>query len=211
MLGNNMFSYCLNNPVLLSDHTGTACVLQPLIARDIGGYVEEYLTPSNSYGAIISGSSVTVSSVIAHTASAVQAASRPNNIGIGTFAKLQAEEIAYLRGADSALSRAFNFLAYGAVAIDVLSGIDSNIKNDASLGKIAFDATVDVFVTGGTIWAAGALGSKIGAIAGSVAPGAGNIVGGIAGFVIGASIYVVTDMIDYNGKTARGWLKGVVD
>lgn len=55
------------------------------------------------------------------------------------------------------------------------------------------------------------MGAKIGALAGSAVPGAGNIVGGIAGFVIGASIYVATDMIDYNGKTARGWLKGVVD
>ena len=55
------------------------------------------------------------------------------------------------------------------------------------------------------------VGAKIGALAGSAVPGAGNIVGGIAGFVIGASIYVATDMIDYNGKTARGWLKGVVD
>ena len=211
LLGYNMFTYCLNNPVLFSDHTGTACVLQPLIAGYKEDYVEEYLTPSNSYGAIISGSSVTVSSIIAHTASAVDAASRPSNIGIGTFARLQAEEIAYLRTADSALSKASNVLAYGAVAIDVISGIGSNINNEASLGKIVFDASVDVLVTGGTIWVAGAVGAKIGALAGSAVPGAGNIVGGIAGFVIGASIYVATDMIDYNGKTARGWLKGVVD
>lgn len=211
LLGYNMFTYCLNNPVLFSDHTGTACVLQPLIAGYKEDYVEEYLTPSNSYGAIISGSSVTVSSIIAHTASAVEAASRPSNIGIGTFARLQAEEIAYLRTADSALSKASNVLAYGAVAIDVISGIGSNINNEASLGKIVFDASVDVLVTGGTIWVAGAVGAKIGALVGSAVPGAGNIVGGIAGFVIGASIYVATDMIDYNGKTARGWLKGVVD
>jgi len=57
---------------------------------------------------------------------------------------------------------------------------------------------------------AGALGAKIGAVAGSVVPFAGNVVGGIAGFVIGVGIYVATDMIDYNGKTGREWLKGVV-
>ena len=186
----------------------------PLISQEFESLEEiitEYLTPSNSYGAAISGSSITISAIINSAISSIKAASRPANIGVGTYAKIQAADIAYLRGADSTAAKLFNILAFGAVVIDVYYGVEANICNEAGIGKIAYDATVDILITGGTIWAAGALGSQIGVVAGSVVPGAGNVIGGIAGFVIGVAIYATTDMIDYNGKTGREWLKGVVE
>ena len=191
---------------MYTDETGAFAEWLPLISEKL----EEYLTESNTYGAIVSGSSITLSAVILSTISAVKTAARPANIGIGTYAKTQAANIAYLRGADATLSKVFNTLAYGAVIIDVFYGVEKNLNAGASPEKIVYDAAVDILVTGGTILAAGALGAKIGTAVGFIAPGAGNVIGGVAGFVIGVTIYVATDMIDYNGKTGREWLKGVV-
>lgn len=73
--------------------------------------------------------------------------------------------------------------------------------------KIVSDAIVDVGVSGVSIWAAGAIGGKIGAVAGSFYPGIGNLVGAVAGVGIGIVIYVITDMTDIKGKTAREWAK----
>ena len=42
---------------------------------------------------------------------------------------------------------------------------------------------------------------------GSFAPGVGNVVGAGAGFLIGITIYAVTDMTTFGGKTARQWAK----
>ena len=210
-LGYNMFAYCLNNPISFADAGGTAAEFIPISFEETEEKIEEYLTDSNSYGAIISGASISISLLISSTISAVKSAPRAANIGIGTHAKNVAKDIAYLKGAETAASKAFNYLAYGAVAIDVIYGVNSNIKAGASAEKIVYDASVDVLITGGTIWGAGAVGSQIGTAIGSIFPGAGNAVGAIAGFALGVGIYVLTDMVDYNGKTGREWLKGMVE
>ena len=211
ILGNNMYVYCLNNPVSYIDNCGTACKWIPTTLEEAEEKVLEYMTDSNAYGVIISGSAVTVSSILKSTISQLQAAPRPANIGAGIYAKTLDNDIAYIKGVDSTVAKAFGILAYGAVVIDVYQGVNANIAKGATTEKILYDASVDIVITGGTIWVAGALGSKIGTLAGSFFPGAGNIIGGVAGFVIGAGIYVLTDMIDYNGKTARGWAKEVVN
>ena len=36
---------------------------------------------------------------------------------------------------------------------------------------------------------------------------ADSVIAGVGGFVIGVGAYVLTDMIDINGKIAREWLK----
>ena len=98
-------------------------------------------------------------------------------------------------------------MGYGVAVIDVGIGIYDNIQNNASTEKIILDATVDVVISGGSIWAAGAAGTAIGAACGSIIPGAGNVIRSIAGFIIGIGIYALTDMVEYNGKTARTWAK----
>ena len=69
------------------------------------------------------------------------------------------------------------------------------------------DAAVDLVVSGGSVLAAGAAGSAIGNVIGTICPGLGNIIGAGAGFIFGVAIYVFTDVIPYNGKTARDWAK----
>lgn len=105
------------------------------------------------------------------------------------------------------MSKTLSVLAYGAVAIDVGIGIYDNLSNGASTKKIILDATVDAAITGGTVWAAGSAGSLVGTVVGTVVPGVGNVVGAGAGFIFGVVIYVATDMISYDGKTARTWAK----
>jgi len=210
VLGNNMFAYCLNNPLFFVDHDGLIAEWIPVAWEDVEEKVEEYLTTSNTFGAMLSGASIALSLVVKSVISQLRASPRPANIGIGIYLKRMHQEIAYLQGQEAAAAKLFYYLSYGAVALDVYYGVAQNIEDGASTGKILYDASVDVAITGGTIWIAGAAGAKLGSIAGVVFPGAGNVIGGIAGFVVGIGIYALTDMTDYNGKTAREWLKGLV-
>lgn len=81
------------------------------------------------------------------------------------------------------------------------------LRQGSSWQKTTSDAIVDVTVSAGTIWAAGAAGAAIGGAAGTVVPGAGNIVGAIGGFAAGILGYVVTDVIKINGKSIRDNIK----
>lgn len=56
-LGNNIFAYCLDNPVMYVDNTGDICKLIPLIPE----IIEEYLTDSDSYWAAVSGAAILTS------------------------------------------------------------------------------------------------------------------------------------------------------
>ncbi len=94
-------------------------------------------------------------------------------------------------------------LNYGVIAVDVGLGIYDNIQEGTRPQKIVTDAIVDAGVGAGTIWASTASGAAIG----SIVPGAGNVVGAVGGFVVGGVIYVATDVIEINGKSAVEWTK----
>ena len=64
---------------------------------------------------------------------------------------------------------------------------------------------------GGGLLATVASTSAAGAVAGSVAPGVGNLIGAGVGFIAGVGIYIVTDVIEINGKSIVGWIKEGVD
>ena len=68
------------------------------------------------------------------------------------------------------------------------TGIYANVQNNASAQKIAYDATVDLDITGGSIFAAGLAGAGTGAILGTAFPIVGNIVGAVVGFVVGIGL-----------------------
>ena len=207
LTGFNLFSYCGNDPVNRSDPSG-------MLWKEIGSWlkkakerIEEYLSPSNVYGSLISGASIISTALASSLEGAVKTSKRPNNIGAGTYAKQCKEELQAVSRFKSGASRALSIAAYGAAAIDVGIGIRDNINNGASAKKIILDATVDVAITGGSIWAAGMAGGAIGTAVGTVAPGIGNVVGAGTGFIIGIGIYVLTDMTDFGGKSARAWAK----
>ena len=170
--------------------------------------VIDYFTTSNLYGMTVSGSAVTSSSLTTSISSAVKSSVRPANIGIGLYNKQCAKELQKIARFENGATKVFNVLAYGVAALDVGIGIYNNVQNGAPTKKVIVDAAVDVAVSGASIYAAGALGSKIGTAVGTFfAPGVGNIVGAAAGFVIGAGLYVLTDMVYYKGKTGREWAK----
>ena len=205
-VGNNMFAYCLNNPANCVDPSGfrpalfdgeSYTILEPI----------DYFTTSNIYGITVGGVSIALAGGAAAISSGIKNAPRPSNIGSGIYAKQCASELQMVSNFDNASSKALNYAAYGVAVIDVGIGIYDNINNGASVKKIALDASIDAIISGGSIWAAGAAGSAIGTAVGTIIPGAGNVVGAGAGFLIGIGLYVVTDMLQFNGKSLRTMAK----
>ncbi len=91
--------------------------------------------------------------------------------------------------------------------IDVLTWIVDNINDNASATTIIFDTGVDLVISGGSAFVAGAIGTFAGSLAGYAGSVPGIIVGGIAGFVAGIGFYYAADVRQYNGKSARTWIK----
>ena len=213
ILSNNMFAYCGNNPVNRMDPTGhfwseVGNWLKAIVKKVVNG-VESFLTPSNVYGSTVGVLSISTNTLALSLENAIKTAVRPSNIGLGTFAKQCASELESVSKFSRTSSRILTALSYVAITIDVGVGISENISNGAPTGKIISDAFVDIAFTGGSIWAAGAIGGYIGTYVGFTVPGIGNIVGAAAGFVAGIAIYAFTDMIYFNNtdNTMRQWAK----
>ncbi len=94
-------------------------------------------------------------------------------------------------------------LNWAGVALDTGMGIYDNIQAGTRTQKIVSDAVVDAGIGVGTIWASTAAGAALG----SIVPGPGNVVGAVGGFVVGGIIYLATDVIQINGKSASDWMK----
>lgn len=201
LLGFNLYTYCFNNPAGYRDLTG-------LSGNSIQDEIKAYLcTPNNVFSNIVSGTEIAFGVVEAAWISGINSATKAANVGVGTFNKIRTAERAAATNMGQTATKLCTAASYASVAFDVGIGVYDNIQVGASEKKIILDATVDVAVSGLSVWAAGALGSKIGCAVGSVYPGLGNAVGAVAGFAIGITLYAVTDVIKYNGKTARSWLK----
>lgn len=73
-------------------------------------------------------------------------ATRPNNIGPGLWAKQQAEQKvaieSFTKKSGKVLKKLGVLVSVAATAVDVGTGIYDNVQNNASFGKIAYDATV---------------------------------------------------------------------
>ena len=87
---------------------------------------------------------------------------------------------------------ATKYLGYLSVATNTISGIVTNIRNGESVDRIVSDATVDIAIGAGSIWASAALGSLMG----SFVPGVGNLIGAAAGLAIGVTLYAMDDLVD---------------
>lgn len=207
-MGNNLFSYCENNPVNRNDPTGAFWKQIANWFKRAFNRVGEYLSSdSNIYGSVVGCSSIVSSGVAASISNSIKNAERPSNIGAGVFAKNCADELKSIAKFEKGASKALSIAGYGVAAIDVGTGIYNNISNGASTKKIVLDATVDMAITAGSIWAAGFAGGMIGGAVGTVVPVLGNVIGAAAGFVAGVSMYALTDMMTFSGKTAREWAK----
>ncbi len=106
-----------------------------------------------------------------------------------------------------ALTGKGSIFGYTMVAVDTGLGIYENIQNGTRLQKTVSDAVVDAGLGIGSIALSAAAGAKTGAIAGSVFPGLGNVIGAAGGALVGLGTYVLTDVVEINGKTGSEWIK----
>ncbi len=222
VLDANMCSYCGNNPISFVGPTGCCYWAAGKWRHDSWEYKGNYkrkpapgtinsdLTPIVIDGTN-TGASILTDALTNSAKSYVSNAARPVNIGAGSYGKSLASQLNKIDKFSSGATKVFkgigNFTSAASVALDVGTGIYDNIQAGSSWDKIACDASVDLFISGGSVLSAGAAGSAIGTFVGSICPGLGNIVGAGAGFFIGVGFYIFTDVIPYNGKTARAWAK----
>ena len=203
----NMFVYCGNDPVNRSDPSGMFWEEIGNWFKEVGKKIESFFTPGNTYDYTVNGTAIATDVLTSSMTNAVKNSSRPTNIGKGIFAKQCAQELRTIEKFSNISSKSLKVASYGTAVIDVGIGVYENINNGATPKKTILDATVDTAFSVSSIWAAGAIGGAIGNAVGTVVPVAGNIVGTAAGFLVGVGIYALTDVITYNGKTARNWAK----
>ena len=193
MLGYNMYAYCLNNPVMYFDVMG-ACAHQIIGDCDTcrililsGLYeetdTEEIVIPSEEDDPFLASLALDIGlEITEHSLSKILLGSvRPANIGAGTYNKIINGQINQLSGICKAISISSAVLFTG---IDVAIGIDYNLQNNASAGKIVYDIGVDVAVSGGMSVASFAAGAAIGT---ACCPIVGTIVGvgiSVVGYLI---------------------------
>ena len=218
----NLFAYCVNNPIILSDPLGNCppgfvgpcpgplkCKYnQILVANPPVSYPASFdRSPSDVIGDITGGADITTQLGIAGLGQAIKNSRKPSNIGAGTHAKDVAKSLDALDNIGSGASKILEITSYAAVAWDVGYGIYDNVNRGMPTKKIVIDATVDFTFTGGSIFASGLAGASIGTAVGTICPGAGNIAGAIGGFVIGMGIGILIDVWKPGGKTLRNHTK----
>jgi hypothetical protein len=106
------------------------------------------------------------------------------------------------------LAKGLKVVPWAGLALDVTLGIGDNVNKGVSSGRIVSDAAVDVAVGAGTIFfSTVASSATTSAIAGSVVPGLGTAIGVGVGVVVGVLIYIGTEVVTINGKSAIDWIK----
>lgn len=221
----NKYKYCINNPFLYFDPTG--CNEECATDNDILKIIENTLN-GNMYGTIVDGTDVTFTAIGSSLMRVIKNSPRPNNIGVGVWNQQiskQLDDVVKMFGSTGndiklgystvektgILSKGTKAFSYLGVAIDTVVGIKENVEKKSTWKEIMLDATVDVAISGGSMWAAAGAGSAIGSLAGSIVPGIGNVVGAVGGFVAGIFLYGLTDVFKYKGKTLRDTIKDKVN
>ena len=189
LTSSNMFSYCVNNPANYSDpsgscpYNGTAAdfhrLEQGLPSIDctcVGRNVASALLKSAEYACVGSKIGVELGKHVYTTAP------RPNNIGPGTYKKYTATKIIELNRVSSVIDSISTYTGVLGIAVDVGNGIDTNLKNGESVGKIMWDAKIDVTFSATNFWISSAVGASIGS---AICPGVGTIAGTVLGSFFG--------------------------
>lgn len=138
---------------------------------------------------------------------AIQKTVRPNNIGVGTWNKHIAEEVATATSQFNGVTKITKVTGYVAVGVDTGVGIYNNVQNynegliDAS--RIGTDAVVD---TASGLTALG-VSTGAGALYGSIIPGAGNVAGALVGFGTGVVYMIGTEVWEPGGMSLKNRAK----
>jgi hypothetical protein len=148
----------------------------------------------------------------------VQNTPRPSNIGKGIWAREVANDLIVLDnalGPNSKVVEVLDKLGTVGIIMDVCVGIYRNVQDEADPLRIVNDAVIDVAasVAGGLLASAVAslATAKIGAAVGTAAmPGLGTLIGAGAGFLAGVGWFFLTEVVEFNEKTAIDGVKDSV-
>ena len=181
--GLNLYAYCGNNPVMNVDPYGNS-ELSTSTYIDIFAFLFQ----------------TTVSGTLLFLERLVKTSVRPNNIGIGKYAKIQKSYISQFSKVSRVLGKISTAVAILTVVLSVAEGINTDIARGYTADRIVSNAFTNLVVYGGITIAAGLIGSSIGAALGSVLPGVGTIIGAVIGFVVGTVAGFVLE-IEIGGKS----------
>ena len=181
--GLNLYAYCNNNPVMNIDPTGC----KEISTSNIIDFVSFMFQFAIGLGLGIVGW-------------AVKTGIRPNNIGIGTYAKYQSQQLANLTKFSNVVSKISTAVAIITVLVTVGEGIYNDVNRGYPTDRIVSNAITNTVIYGGITLGLGAIGSAIGTAVGTIIPGLGNAIGAAVGFAIGAVIGFVLE-IEINGKS----------
>ena len=145
---------------------------------------------------------------------AINTSARPSNMGKREWNRIvtkSLEQLDNLYGPTSKLAKGLKAAPYMAIIFDAVAGGIENAIDGEDIQEIATDASIDLVVGAGSTLLSGAVSSMVssavaGTAVGSVAPGIGNLIGMAAGAVVGIGMYVITDVVNINGKSFTEWL-----
>lgn len=193
----NLYSYCCNNPGNYYDPSGHDCIClhQRVPANHVCNSQKEP-SPSDIYGMFMDIADFFSDLAKYSVPKKIDAITRPNNIGKGTFDKLIRS---YRQNFNSLMNKIDDFLgkiAYVGVALETSENICINMENNKSTQKIVWDATVDTVVLGANTFASAAISVTVVGVATPIAIGVGLVVG-----------WAVDIVLDYLGDGTREYLK----
>ena len=112
-----------------------------------------------------------------------------------------------------ALSSTLKWVGYGFIALDVLTNAYDKYQSGESWNRIVDNAIVRTGVSVASMYAAGLVGAKIGAVAGNLIPipGVGMVVGAVVGFGVGYGVSWLATEVEVFGNTVEGHLTNVID
>ena len=193
--GVNLYIYCGDNAINYYDPNGNACIC--LTQRVRGGHVCNTNEIANAYDNAVDISEFAIKGALTLAKHAYSTASKPANIGSGTFGKIIGTKVAGLSLAIKQTDDVFSGLAYLGVAVEVGENMHNNIQNDASTEKIVWDATVDTAILSLNTYTAMAAGTAIGTM---ICPGGSTMIG------LGAGI-VIEIILDITSQETRRYFK----
>ena len=205
----NRFAYANGNPVSFIDPFGLSAERghlndqSPLITAAWENFWNKYNAGKTTTEALLNDD--LRKALYKDMRHSIEHATRPNNIGKGIWNEQIQADLKWIDdvlGDSSKLAKGLNAVPYISIALDASLGIYNNIQNGVPFEETAAEATVDVmFGIAGTFLSTVAAGAAIGAVSGSVAPGVGNLIGAAVGVVVGVVFYILTEVVEYDGKT----------
>ena len=216
--GYNMYTYCLNNPVNLYDPTGddSTDALRALKAGDekkarailrvnvgLGPTAEDWFE-AHGVDVMLTSAEIGSKGAIEATKRMAETAERPANIAPGTYAKYITKQLHELDRALVVVDKAFVALSIANIMYETCIGINQNYIEGASLGKIAWDATVDTVIMGTNTAISMGVCTAVGT---AVCPVIGTIGGMVVGLVISGATSLLLDEIS---SQPRAYIKSWV-